>query len=258
MWTIPTLNTRETATIFWFAVLAVGAVTLIPSVRTTALRVVKAAVSGHIRWLALASLVYVTAVIVVLDRIGYWRSDMLGETLFWLFGGAALAMPRVISLQSVGFKVVLRQLFAISAGLEFIANVHTYPLPVEVALEFLVATLGAMSALANIDPNLKDAAKPLAAVTSCVVVAILGSSVIYVFVHLARFETAEYLRALLLPLMLTVAVAPLVYALRLIILWQSTFSMLNYYLSDRPELNRYIRRRSSRLCGLSLRRAGPL
>lgn len=74
--------------------------------------------------------------------------------------------------------------------------------------------------------------------------------------HLARFETAKYLRLLLLPLILTIVIAPLVYALRLIILWQSALMMLRKtYLADRPELYRYIRRRAFQLCGISLRRA---
>jgi hypothetical protein len=256
MWTIPTLNTRETATVIWSAVLVLFVLRSIPSTRATALSLFKSAVSGGIRWLVLGSLIYVAAVIYGLEATGYWRTDMIGETAFWFLGGAAFGMPRAISRKWMRPKVILRQLFAVSAGLEFLANVHTFLLPVELALVSVLAALDAMAALVKVQPKLKDAEKPMAVVTNFAVAAVLGLSVIYIVVHLARFETAEYLRVLLLPLILTIVIVPLVCALRLIILWQSALMMLKKtYLADRPELYRYVTRRAFQLCGISLRRA---
>ena len=145
---------------------------------------------------------------------------------------------------------------AVSGGLVFLANVHTFLLPVELVLVPFLVLLGAMLALVKVQPDLKNGQKPIAVLVNGAALAILGLSVAYVVVHLARFERPEYVRALLLPLILTVVIAPLVYGLRLIVLWDSALPMLRKtYLADRPALYPYIRGRAFRLCGFSLKRA---
>lgn len=182
MWTIPTLNTRETATAIWSAVLVLFVLRFIPSTRATLLGLLKSAVGGGIRWLVLGSLICGAAVIYGLKKTGYWSTDMIGETAFWFLGGAAFGIPRAISRKWMRPKVILGQLLAVSAGLEFLANVHTFVLPAELALVFVLAGLAAMAALVKVQPKLKDAEKPVAVFTNFAIAVVLGISAIYIVV----------------------------------------------------------------------------
>jgi hypothetical protein len=257
MWTIPTLNTRETATVIWAFVVLVLVLWRLPGAATTLVGLFRTAATGRMRWLVLGGLIYVAMMIYVLKAIGYWHTDMIGETSLWFLGGGVLALPRAVSLNWIHPGTILRELLIVSAGLEFLANVHTFLLPVELVLVPLLTLLDVMFALVKVQPELKEGRRPIVLLTNTAVVATLGSSVVYVVVHLARFETAEYLRALALPVILTVVIAPLICGLRLIILWESTLTMLKTaYLTDRQELYRYVRARAFQLCGISLRRAG--
>ena len=91
-----------------------------------------------------------------LSAVGYWRMDMIGETAFWFLGGAALTLPRATSKSSLRPQAIPRELLAVSGGLVFLANVHTFLLPVELVLVPFLVLLGAMLALVKVQPDLKN------------------------------------------------------------------------------------------------------
>lgn len=255
-WTIPTLNTRETAAVTWFVGL-LAAVLIRPSTRPPVVSILRTLTGRPLSWVFLASGLYVAAVVAALGLVGYWQTEMLGETVLWFTGTALLATTHAAEpAKEVSLRGLLARLIAMAAVLEFLANVHTFILPLELVLIPAVALLAGGRALAEAtsDQNLKAGARPIAVLTFLIAAGVLGSSAVYLAVHLGRFGTPEYLRSFLLPLILGLIYAPFLYGVGLVVAWQTSLSMLKMQFDDQRPLYLYVRRRLVRLCGLSLKR----
>lgn len=249
--TLPDMNTRETATVVWAALVLLFAFST-PKLRTIVfdgLRIVRQPLAAVL--LASATLV-AAATTGCLALFGYWRPPMIPATAAW-FVGTALA--GTFSMGGVGElqRLVVRTV-TLTATIEFVSDAYTFPLPWELLLVPVVVVLVTLASFADLRPEFAIIRAPLRWLCLALFVATLTPTVVYFFQHLGDLANAERAREFLLPLVLTITFAPYLYTVCMVVAWQTARSMLKTQMQDRPALLEKARRAMISACGASLSR----
>ena len=105
--------------------------------------------------------------------------------------------------------------------------------------------------LAQADPQYAAAEKPCECLLSGIGIAALTFSVAYVVRQFDKLTTGQEGKEFLLPLVLAVCFIPFLYAVALVIVYQTILTMVRIRIDD-DSLYRLIRREIIRACGLSL------
>lgn len=250
-WTVPDLNTRETATLVW-VVLALGIAVAIPSLRVIVIDGVKIATKPFVATLLAATTLLAAAITICLAWFGYWRTSMIPTTVAWFVGTA------IVGTFSVGGVGELRRLamrtVAFAAVVEFVSNAYTFPLPVEMLLVPGVVILVTLTSFADRRPEFAILRTPFKVLCVALFVGTLTPTIVYLVQHAGQLASADRAREFLLPLILTVAFLPYFYLVQMVIAWQTALSMLKNQMQDRPSLLKAARRALIHSCHASLPR----
>lgn len=252
MWTALDMNTRETATLVWAAVLIVF-VLANRDLRHSAVSVVRALAQHPIRIVVGSTTCVAVLIVAALASIGYWRPTMIYETLIW-FAGTGVAgtfnSDTLADLWGLLIKTV-----ALTSVIEFLTNAYTFAMPIELTLVPVVYFLLASMSLAQSRPEFAQVRRPLAFLITVVIVAAIAPTVVHLLNNPGEVLSAVHVKAFLLPLILTVCFLPYMYAARMIVVWQTMLAMLRDGMKDQPGLYDYAKRAVIRGCGASLVRA---
>lgn len=155
-------------------------------------------------------------------------------------------------------RLVLRN-FSVAVLIEFVVNLHTFPLLAELALMptvlLLVMTHAYSQLQARRDPALRQAEKALGVFLSIVGVVALAFALKYVARNFDEVATRETVREFVLPVLLTAGFIPFLYALGLTSVYQTTLAMIRFGMKGNDVLYRSARRQIVRACGVSLAKA---
>ncbi len=251
MWTVPDLNTRETATLVWVA-LTLGFALVNPSLRVILVGAIKVATRPFVSILLATTTLLAAAVTIGLAWSGYWRTPMIPTTVEWFVGTAIVgtfSMGGVGELRRLAVRTV-----ALTAAVVFVSNAYTFPLPVELLLVPSVVVLLMMVSLADRRPELANTRAPLKVLCVALFVGTITPTLVYFVQHIGELASAGRARDFLLPLVLTVAFLPYLYLVRMVVVWQTVLSMLRGQMQDRPALLKAARRSLIRSCHASLPR----
>jgi hypothetical protein len=248
--TIPDLNTRETAIVLWMAATLVVAVA-VPTLRAILADGVRIAGQPLVRVLLTCTTVIAVAATGLLAVVGYWRTSMLAPTIAWFVGSAVVG---TFSMQGIGeLRTLILRVIAATALIEFVANAYTFPLPVELIVVPFVIVVVTLTSFSELRPEFAILRRPLNLLCVALLVGTITPTIIYVAHHLGELASAERGREFLLPLILTVALVPYLYCLRMTVVWQTALAMLRSGIES-PELLKKARLAMARCCRLSLTR----
>jgi hypothetical protein len=252
MGSIPELNTRETALVVWVVIFFVVMLTK-PAVRQSFGSLLKLILTSA--WLSgvlAATGAYAAGTIVLLQHFGYWENSMVRTAVLWFLGVAVVSIFNTKRTGARYWRHFLLDNLALAAFVEFVTNLHTFPLLVELMLVPLAFVFIAMQALAETNPEYAAVGK---LITGCLILlglAALSFSIAYLASSLAELATAEKVKEFLLPLILTACFVPYLYVVRMITVWQTMLHMIRFGLRENEPLYRFTRRA---IIGLSLARA---
>jgi hypothetical protein len=252
---IPGLNTRETALVAWLAVFLLWALAK-REVRGSFGQVLKTILTS--KWVGGvigATAVYAVLTIVLLRYVGYWENEMAKTAALWFFGIAMVAIFRTNRTHARYFRRLVLDNLALAAVVEYVVNLHTFPLLVELVLVPLTFLLVGVQAVAEVYPQQAAARKPVVWLLSVLGLTAVSFSLVYLVRHFEEVATAEAIKDFLLPLILTVLFLPYLYVVRLIVVWQTMLHMIRFGFEGNRQLYWFTRRLVIRACGLSLRRA---
>jgi hypothetical protein len=249
-------NNREKATAVWLAVgLAWG---LLHEHTRHALQEV---LRLFFQWKFLADillmLAYVGLEVFALYRVGFWDVSLLKDTVLWTLGVAfVLLMNSDTSAQDEHyFRKALLDNVKVVAFLEFIVNLYTFNFWLEIALVPVLFLTGAMSAIVETDKKYLPTKKVLGFVQSVFSLCLLAFALVSIVRGFRAFATIGNLKSFLLPIFLTLAYLPFLYANALYMSYEVLFSARLYLcLQDHRALAGYARRKIFGMCSLNLRR----
>lgn len=238
-----TLTTREMALVVWSAVFFAWALSK-RGVRQSLGGIFRAAVHWKILVPAIVVVAYSAAIVSGLHWVGLWGWDLLKDTILWLvFSGLALAFSGVQLNSDVPTwrRVLTDQLKAVVL-VEYIVNVYTFPLWVELVLAPTLVFVGMVDAFARLDPKYKSVAQLTGFLLAVFGFAVLGFAVRQA-IAAGPFSTPSALRDVLLAPVLSLALLPLVHVFFLISAYEQLFLMLSIGPKKDPGVVRYAKRR---------------
>jgi hypothetical protein len=252
---IPGLSTRETALVAWVAVFLAFAFTKedIRSSLGSLLKVIFT--SAFLTGVIASAIAYAVATVLLLQKVGYWEGGMAKTAAYWFVGIALVAVSRTKHTDARYFRRFVLDNLALAAVVEFIVNVHTFPLPIELFFVPLSVLLVGVEVVAGGTPEFKAARKPVAWMLALLGGTALAFSVVYIASHFSAVTTTARVKDFLLPLLLSACLLPYLYALRMVTVWQTMLHMTKFGLRGDERLYKFARQSMMRACGFSLARA---
>ncbi|MES2418968.1 MAG: hypothetical protein V4541_12335 [Bacteroidota bacterium] len=221
------LNTRELAyTILISTGLVAGL--LIKDLRKDLLSILSALVSKNFLKLYCLFLSYNFLVVFLLKRIGVWEISLLKDTLVWMiFAGLPLVYKAGRAKKiKVYFIELLKSLFALTVLLEFLIGLHTFSLPVELLLAFIMIFLILLIAFAKAREGNEKVVGVLEWTILVVSMAVLLGEFNYVVSHTSEFLKWNYFWQFWLPAELALFLIPFLYAVVTYLRFEETYSMV--------------------------------
>lgn len=254
-WTLFSLNTRETAILVW-VVVSVAVALSKADLRGSIFGLIKLLTTTRIlAGLILAAAVFVAGVALTLRWAGDWESSMTLIAVVWFLSFGVVALFKTNNVDAAYFRHLVLRNLGMAVLVEFIVNLHTFPLPVELVLVPLSILLVLMQVVAAADPNLQSAQRVLAWLVAVPGVIAIVYSAVYFATHVSRVVNAEKGREFFLPFVLTVGFLPVLVLARYFVVWQTMLHMIEAGMEDDPRLDRTTRRLVVGACGLSLAKA---
>jgi hypothetical protein len=248
-------NNRELATAIWLLVFAVWALRK-SEVRRSIGGVFRAFWRFKIVVPVCLMTIYITAIVVLLERIGMWEVGLLKDTIVWFFAGAMVMMVRFATADDTEniFRKILTDSIKIVILLEFLVNTYTFPLIVELILVPLFTFITMIDVVANMKEEHAIVAKLTKGIQVIAGFVILGIAVNRAFADFQNLKSLDTFRSITLAPLLSVLMFPFIYIMLVISKYELMFIRLKLGREKSRSLKRYARRRIIMHAGLSLKR----
>lgn len=148
------LTTREWATVFYVCVI-VGLCLALPSWRAAVAPAVGASFHWKIQATVLALLVWTALVLYMGNLVGAWNTDLLKDTIAWLLVSGLSTLFSTIEAPKKDrfFRSAVLSAISVGALMQFLLNLHTFNIVVELFLQPLVTFLILLSTVAHTKPD---------------------------------------------------------------------------------------------------------
>ncbi len=219
-------DNRELAILIW---LGVGlALSLMSSrIRPSVGRAARALVEPKlVFFLWLPMIAYVYLLVWLMGLAGIWTSDLVSETLFWLFGPGIILFSRFDRATSDP-HFLRRGLLAIlefTILIELVVNLYPLNLVAELIL-VLILFLGATLAVAALKPEYRSARVLLEILLALTAFALVIYGIVRIVRNPRGFATVGTLREFVVPILLTLGLAPFVYGVAVLTTYGRLFSL---------------------------------
>lgn len=234
---INSISNREMASAIWLAVF-VAFVLINRSTRDRLGAVIEALFKPALLIpLGIAAL-YATAEILLLSYMAWWSVENLKTTILWLVTFAFVAMFEVATVKDrkAGLGKITAEILSVAVLVTFIAELYSFPLIVElIALPFF-AIIGLMAEVAKHKPEHAPVAKFMGFLSGLIGFSYVGFS-LWKSVELWRdtFTWANWLE-LVIPIILSVAFLPFLYAWRTYVAYNEMFTTISIFGIDKALL----------------------
>jgi len=199
-------------------------------------------------------LVYVSLIIFILKHFNIWDISLLKDTIFWTFGVAFIQLVNINDAEKEKdfFKKALLNSFKVIIILEFLTNLHTFSLIIElialpIILMFVMASTYSEYKAENI--AVKKLSDTLLAFYG---IAVLVFSVYQAINDFDKLLTINNLKLLLIGPVMTVLYIPFMYFVALYMTYESFLKGRKWILNDNKELFSFLKWYVLKKCNLSL------
>jgi len=246
-------NNREKAVIIWGLIFLVGGL-FHKNIRTSIFSVLKALSQKKFAIVLTAMFLYIGLVVLLYRKIQLWNIFLIKDTGFWVLGTAFVLLVDTAraSQDEHYFEKILWDNLKLILVLEFIVNLYTFSLWVEIILMpllFLIVAMGAVAETRKEHMPVKKVTDPILAIFG---ISLIIFALFNIIVDYQEFATIKNLRAFLLPPLLTLAYIPFLYFLALFIAYENLFIRLDIFLKKDKALAKLAKRKIVFLCLINL------
>lgn len=229
------VNNRDVAVLFWLLVLLVWMLSR-RDVRPSVLNVVCTFAQPMILGTTLGLAAYTVGLACVGSHLGIWEIGLTKETVVWFLGtGFVLLMnlSRVLDRDD-WFQNEARRALRAAVVIDFFLNLAVLPLPVELILVPSLTFLILMSAFAGNREDLRQAKGCVDGVLGFLGLVLFAYVAVRVLTDWNHFNSPATLEGLLLPIWLTLATLPFIYAVAVWAACQRAFRLVDRSAEERP------------------------
>jgi len=251
-----TFDNREIAVAFWLAVIFIWSLTK-KDVRSSFSALLKTLFTWKIILPLTGMLAYIALCIALLARANFWHWSNLKDTLLWTIGSAFGLFLR--SNEAGGdekfFRSAVYENLKFVAMLEFVVNMYTFPLGVEIVFVPLVALMVLINEYAKRkeEEGFDKVRSFSAGLLGIIGIGVLAFTIRQVVGDLREFATAQMLFDLVLPFVLTSFLLPFIYMMALLIQYETLFMRIDFFTPDKS-LSRYAKLKVFLSCNFHLYR----
>jgi hypothetical protein len=223
------VNNRELATLIWLGIVLVWACSR-DEIRTSLGAVVKSFVHPYVLGPVLALAGWTVGLAALAHKAGLWEEDVRNDTVVWFVTvGIGFYMSMGDVAKDGFFRKALKRAVGATVFVEVFLNLAVFPLPVELVL---LPVLTLLTMLAVISESKSEYALAHRLVNG--VLSLLGIGFfVYVSVRLIGDLDADHtMRALALPVWLTLGAVPLIYVVGLWSAYQLAFIRIGFAAED--------------------------
>ncbi|RKY85096.1 hypothetical protein DRQ11_10475 [candidate division KSB1 bacterium] len=251
-----TFNNREIAVAFWLAVIFIWSLTK-KDVRSSFSALLKTLFTWKIVLPLTGMLAYIALCIALLARANFWHWSNFKDTLLWTIGSAFGLFLR--SNEAGGdekfFRSAVYENLKFVAMLEFVVNMYTFPLWVEIVFVPLVALMVLINEYAKWkeEEGFDKVRSFSAGLLGIIGIGVLAFTIRQVVGDLREFATTQMLFDLVLPFVLTSFLLPFIYMMALLIQYETLFMRIDFFTPDKS-LSRYAKLKVFLSCNFHLYR----
>lgn len=229
------LNNRELALVILFVIFIMWVLSQ-TEIRSSLTGLIKALFNKYFNRVYVEILIYTLFVIHMLYRFGLWKFIYMKDTIIWI----------VLSATYLSFKVadntnpkllseIMKDTFSIVVLFEFLLNIYTFSLIIELFVISLLFFIGIMIAFTEVFPE-KDKGGKVKRLFNILQMYIGFNIIVFlvreIIVNPNKLFQFEQLRAFILPIVLTISFIPyLIY----LITW-TTYDLIEFELKQNKEL----------------------
>ena len=245
-------SNREIAAGLWLLVF-IGWSLCNESVRKSFIELLKTFCAKPIIIIFVLMSIYIFMIVILLNEIGLWSIKQLKNTIMWSVSVASVMLFRInsISEDENYFKNALLDNLKIVVVLEFIVNVNSLNLLLELILVPITAILGGMLAIAESNDKFLPGKKLITAILSTIGIGLLSYSIYEISQNFYNFATKQNILDFILPIIMSSAYLPFVYFMALFMTYEVLFIRLSFFVKDANML-KYAKRATLRNFNINL------
>lgn len=252
-------NSREIATAVWLFIFFIFMLTK-KDVRLSLFKVVECLFGFKMLLMILLLLLYMTAIIFILKSIGFWELYLLKDSIIWfVFTGFQIFINSTSFNRSDHFMTnYLTKNLKLDFALEYIVNIKSFPLVVELLLIPVLVIIGGLDAVANFEPEKNKLLIKLIKIVEAIIgLVILVYITVSIIIHFKEMINVQVLKDFLLFPILTIALIPYIYFFNLYVAYETLFIRFRTG-GKNEEIMKYAKRKIITFCLLSLKRLNQI
>lgn len=228
------LSTREISILVWsFIIFSI----LICIARKEFLNVLKILLNYKILIPLIFFFLYNFGILCILEKIGFWKYNLLKDTLIWLFSAGIIVFFNSNKISNTNyFTKILKDNLKIIIFLEFLLNFYTFGIVTELILvpiiSFIVILYEYSKHSMKNNPEHIKVNKFLQFILSSVGTIFLINIFFRTFSEYDKLFTSENIKTLYLPIILTTLSFPFYYFLALGMIYEEFFVRINFMFRD--------------------------
>lgn len=183
---------------------------------------------------AIAAL-YAASEIYLLHHLGWWSVVNLKTTVLWLVTFAFVTMFEVATAKNrqSGLGKITQDILSLTGVLLFVAELHSFPLVVEVVALPIVTFIFLAGEVAKFKPEHASTAKLLGCATGAIGLSYLGFSVWKTIEDWREAATWAVAEEFLVPIVLSLGFLPFLYAWRAYVAYSDVFTTISIFGLDK-------------------------
>lgn len=214
-------STREIAAFVWLCVFS-AFLLYKKDIRPSIFNVIKALGNKFIITGILSLIIYTFLIVLLLYIVSYWDIAMMKDTFFWLsFTAVGILFSLSKAIDTLFFSNLIKDNIKIIIILEFILNLYTFPLLIELLLFPIILFISILQAFTDNDIEKKKLNSCLSIALSLIVLCMLFFSIYKSIVNYECFFSISTLKYFSLPIILTLLSLPYFYGIVLYMRYES-------------------------------------
>lgn len=236
------MNNREVVALIYVALLLVLALA-IKDARSSLLQVLKILFLSRLGLTFAFYMAVIAAAIWLMSMFGFWTQNLLGSTLLWVLVAGFVWFIHVTDAGKDPdfFKRRVLEALGVGAFFEFFVNLETLPLLGEFVLQGFIILVALLNAAASTEARLRPVARLTSGLLISIGLALLLYTIVRLIQNLESVNIRDVLNQLLLPVWLTLAAIPALYLIALFAGYGSLFQHLRFWNDKRrPKLRAHV------------------
>ncbi len=200
-------------------------------------------------------ILYESLVIYSLFLIGFWKIDLLKDTIIWIFSVGIVSLSKAVvskSRNSNVFKKLVIENLKLTVVVEFLINSYVFPLPFEIFFIPIISIIVLITIFTESKNDFQPVYKLMNLILSFFGFVVITFVLIKAFNDSKTVFSLQTLQTIVLPLFLSISMIPIIYSFIIYSAYQNLFILLNHFI-DRNNL-KYFKTRIVKLCRFRLNR----